>query len=140
MKNEEVNVSLDGQTTDFKLTSDGITAPGFMLPSDGDHVNSITQTDDIFNFNNDASFTWIDQNQQEQSIKISDLARGDETELKKLLNRVITLERANAFQRSNLTNNTTIYTGDAASGYTDTRIYDTYYNVSDPQNHVNPEA
>ena len=139
MNDSEVNVTFDNETG-ININTEGIETKSVkLIPSSDDHTNTMQQTDDhIFSFNNDAEFTWKDQNQEVHTIRISELGESDMSVIKALLNRIITLERANSFQRTNLTDNMNIFSNDAP-GFTDSNIRALYYALNNPQYHVNPD-
>ena len=142
LKDSGVDVKFDG-STGAKITDDGIETRNVkLIPSDDGQTNIMTQTDDhIFSFNNDAEFRWKDEQNVEHSLRISELGDINNAIIKMLMNRIITLERANAFQRTNLTNNMSLFSGDAP-GYTDTDIYNAFYSLTadKKQLHVDPES
>lgn len=124
-------VSGDEQKDTMNLTTEGLKVNSLILKTDETIEPQIKVVDKIFDFNNDAQFTFKKEDET-KTIKISEIEDIHSQKIHELENRIITLERSAWFVDSSMVDNN-IFNQDSLS---DENVKNRFNNIENPVYHV----
>ena len=124
-------VSGDEQKDTMNLTTEGLKVNSLILKTDETIEPQVKVVDKIFDFNNDAQFTFKKEDET-KTIKISEIEDIHSQKIHELENRIITLERSAWFVDSSMVDNN-IFNQDSLS---DENVKNRFNNIENPVYHV----